>query len=117
MLISKIPEGVDSVRPSRVRAFSILGSTTTATVCNTRKTGNMMLIAAGHNHIRGTGVSFGARRAVSSPAHLPRFMNSTSCLDLCGRTLHGSNRKPRFSSRLVTRCHGGSSPSLCPGAG
>lgn len=44
-----------------MRAVAVLGSTTSATVCNSRKTGNIVLMAAGGNGTRGVamGISTG----------------------------------------------------------
>ncbi len=44
------------VGPSSVAGVRILGSTSTATVCNSHTSGNIILVAAGHNRRNGTGV-------------------------------------------------------------
>lgn len=54
-------DGVGSVPPNSVRDVSILGSTSSATVCKTGNTGNIVLIAAGDNGTKGARVSFGTR--------------------------------------------------------
>lgn len=48
-----------SVTPTSVRSVRILGSTSSATVCNSRNTGKMVVVAAGGNTRNGAGFSCG----------------------------------------------------------
>lgn len=61
-VVSNFPDrsNVSALSPTRVRAVSILGSTSTATVCNTHNTGNMIMVAAGGNDgsNNGTAIAF-----------------------------------------------------------
>lgn len=116
ILISNIPHGVRSVRPSRVRSFALLGSTTTATMCKTRNTGKIVLVASGHKGSRGPGVSLHTRSALLAPAHLPGFVGSIRALSLCGRTLGGRKATDVHATRRVTVCNPKTSHSLCPSA-
>lgn len=53
IIVSNIRSAVDDISPGSVRGVSVLGSTTTSTVCNIHTTGNIVLVAAGgnsHNH-------------------------------------------------------------------
>lgn len=47
IIISKMRSAVDDISPGSVRGVSVLGSTTTSTVCNMHTTGNIVLVAAG----------------------------------------------------------------------
>lgn len=51
-IVSNICNSVGVISPTSVRSVRILGSTSTTTVCNSHTTGNIMLIAAGNNHLR-----------------------------------------------------------------
>lgn len=66
VIISSTPfkKGVSRVGPTRVRSVSILGSTSSATVCNSQKTGNIIVVAAGHTHGR-TGLSIDCSKCIN----------------------------------------------------
>lgn len=53
MLMSNIRVSLSSMGPGSVRGVSMLGSTTTYTVCKTHTTCNIVLIAAGRNRRKG----------------------------------------------------------------
>lgn len=69
-IVSKIPmrspDVLSTVSPGSVRSVSMLGSTSTTTVCNSHTTGNMIVIAAG-GKIRNSGpaIDFGCGIAAS----------------------------------------------------
>lgn len=114
IVISKVRHSVDCLTPSRVRAFAVLGSTSTATTCNVHNTGNMVIVAAGHNGTtRGTAIGLGTSVNVGRPVNFPRCLNSTSCTALCGRTELGSTGVANtsvddlglFSRRTVSGFH------------
>lgn len=82
----------------------MLGSTSTATICNIGKTGNIVLIAAGHNRRNGTGVSINFGTALGTPSGLPGGCSSCSTLVLHGRIMrHRLNVCPRNISCLHPR--------------
>lgn len=56
ILVSKTRKSVGSLGPRSVTGVSILGSTTTSTVCNSHTPFNMVLIAAGSKRTKGTAV-------------------------------------------------------------
>lgn len=61
-MISNIPiSGVGFLSPGSVRDLSVLGSTSSTTVCNSHTTGNIMLVAAGTKTRNGTGITLGMR--------------------------------------------------------
>lgn len=57
-VVSNVPKDCDRIGPSSVRDISMLGSTSSATVCNSTKTGNMIVVAAGHKGRKGTAMGF-----------------------------------------------------------
>lgn len=60
-VMSNFPmRSVDSVPTSSVRSVAMLGSTSSATVCNSHNTGNMVLMAAGDKGRKGLDMSCGA---------------------------------------------------------
>lgn len=64
---------VTNLGPTSVRDVAMLGSTTTATVCNTHTTGNIVIVAAGGNGTNGPRVAFSAGLSCSpgfSVSHL-----------------------------------------------
>lgn len=96
----------------------MLGSTTTDTMCNMQNTGNIVLIGAGENRLKGPGIGFRLRRNFAGPARLPSCVNSMSCLSLVSRLCVSTNGPgPLCKRRVVGGCHGGMSPRLCPGIG
>ncbi len=68
-VLSKVPVSDTSfgaLDPDSVRSMAILGSTSSASVCNTQTTGNMIIVAAGHNiRLSGTGIALHTRCNVS----------------------------------------------------
>lgn len=75
-------DNVSSVPTSGVRDVSILGSTTSATVCNTHNTGNMVLIAAGKNGSNQISIGCGVCCRVGRGPGLLRAVSPCSCM--CG---------------------------------
>lgn len=102
---------VTCLTPRRVRAFAVLGSTSTATTCKVHKTGNMIMVAAGHKRTsRGPSIDFGTSIKAGSPTGFPRCLNSTRCTRLCGRTHVGvkmSPSSPSLFSAGIVRSFGG----------
>lgn len=114
--ISKIRQDVASVSPGRVRDIAILGSTSTATIFNVHNTGNIVLVAAGHNGRKGPGVSFSASTDVLRPAGVIRRTGSCRCTAFCGRLVGGSKRSRIFSPAVIRGFHARSSPVHFPSA-
>lgn len=106
--------------PTRdVRDFSILGSTSTATVCNGHNTGNIVLIAAGRKG-RGAGTAIGIsiRTSCFRPVGAPRFTSKPAFVHACGRTRRTHDTAmvaPHCSSRVVTTARDNVGPCICPG--
>lgn len=88
-VISNVPmrKNLRSLSSNSVRSVRVLGSTSSTSVCNSENSGNMMLIAAGGNADKGTGVSLGTS------------FNARQVLG--GRSLVGTRRCCRLMS--VTR--------------
>lgn len=65
-----------SIVPDRIRSISMLGSTTSTTVCNSQTTGNIVLVAAGGNGRKG--LAFGCSNGMNFrfTAEMPRSMAS-----------------------------------------
>lgn len=101
--------------PRRVRSIALLGSTTTATLCNGEKTGNILIVAAGEKRANKLGVGFDTGINFRRTAHLPGFMSTCGCTGLCGRTLIGSKKSPLCSGRTLSTCHAKDGSLLCPG--
>lgn len=112
--MSNIRHDVGSVSPGRVRDVSVLGSTSTATIFNMQNTGNIILVAAGENGRKGTGVSFAASSDVVTPARDVGVTGSCRCTAFCGRVGANSNLGPAFSSRVVRGFGSNSSPIHFP---
>lgn len=72
MLISNVRHSFGSMSIGRVRSVSMLGSTSTATICNIGNTGNIVLLAAGHKLRRGPRVSFATGFNFGRPSTTPR---------------------------------------------
>lgn len=64
---------VSGLGPSSVRDVDVLGKTSTTTLCNSRTTGNIVLVAAGGNGTNVRGVAFSSGLAMSRTVYLPRF--------------------------------------------
>lgn len=81
-----------------VRSVRILGSTSTATVCNSHNTGNIVVIAAGRKARKGTIIGFATDRKFRFGGDDFRVTGTARCTALLGRTLIGANKGPGFSS-------------------
>lgn len=86
MISNVVKHDVSRLSPDRVRDVAMLGSTSTMTPCNTQKTGNMVLVAAGHNGDNGTRMSCGFGVKFNAPAHVPRVTDSCSRTHFVGST-------------------------------
>lgn len=64
------------VGPISVTGVSMLGSTTSSTVCNSHTTFNIVLIAAGSNDGRGLAIGCGGGFMLHAGAHVPRVVAS-----------------------------------------
>lgn len=113
ILVSNFPKDVSSISTSSVDSVSMLGSTTSTSVCNGHTTGNMILMAAGGKTLKGIGLSCGNCFNVRRTASLPDILGSCSCTALCGRTYHGSNRRRGCLPRRVRGFESKASP-VCP---
>lgn len=109
ILMSKLPNSLDSLAPTSVSGVSILGSTSSTTVCNSHTTGNIVLMAAGGKGRNGTHVVCGNSINVDRTARLPRLTRSCRCTRFCGGTVKARACAPR----VVRGCHSNSSPSGC----
>lgn len=114
VVMSNVRHSFSRVSPSRVRDVSMLGSTSTATICNMHKTGKIVLIAAGHNGSNGTGISFSNRFNVARVGHVAGVIGTRRCTALVGRNLIGRKRTPGCARRSVRLCHGRSDPFARP---
>lgn len=66
-IVSKIRKtGCGRLDPDSVSRVDILGSTSSATVCNSTNTGNIVVVAAGENTTKGVTISLSAGCAVSN---------------------------------------------------
>lgn len=74
-----------SVGPRSVRDLDVLGKTSTATLCNSRTTGNTMIVADGHTGDNGLAISFGTRIVTGLPTCLPG-MRAMCKPKACGAT-------------------------------
>lgn len=90
---------VDDLSPGSVRDVSMLGSTTSTTVCNSGTTGNIVLVAAGHNGDNGPRISCGNCIDVRGPADLISHLSSCRCTRVLGSTLRDRNGTGGFASR------------------
>lgn len=71
------PTVTTAVGPSSTRSIRILGSTSTATVCNTHNTGNIIVVAAGGKGIKGP------RLGCSKDFKFRRIAGAVSVLSTC----------------------------------
>lgn len=117
MLVSNLRNSLDRISPTSMRDFSILGSTSTATICNIHNTGKMVLMAAGQKAMRGLGVATHTGFAVSRLGQLPGCLETCSCTGLTGRTEIISKRGRLCSPVRVSLVRCRLSPSLCPSMG
>lgn len=110
VIISNIPvdgskNALGSVGPGSVRSVRVLGSTSTATVCNAGNTGNIVLVAAGHNASNGPAVHCGKCFKIRSFSRGLSFYSNTrvarhceSCISrgpkraVCGSCIGGTCR-------------------------
>lgn len=86
IIISNLIHSVSSVGPSSVRSVRILGSTTSATVCNTHTGGNMVLIAAGGKIRNEARVACGFGKNIGFTHRKCGCLSTNSCL--CCRHLN-----------------------------
>lgn len=91
---------LSAVGPSSVRSVRVLGSTSTATVCKSHNTGNIMLVAAGHNTGKGSGVDFDTGFKVSGMIGGLSVLSKCTCTVCEGRTA-GVFGRCRGTGRLV----------------
>lgn len=104
------------LRPSSVTTFSVLGSTATATLCNTHNTGNIVRMRAGRNGRKPTGIDLHMRGSFSSGASGVRLTSPVACVRVTGRTMaaHGPLTPLTCSHRGVTGAVTNGGPCLCP---
>lgn len=76
ILVSNVRNSVGTLGPRSVRGVSMLGSTSTSSVCNSHTTNNMVLVAAGDNGGNGASVGCGGSFHFSSPLGVPRVVSS-----------------------------------------
>lgn len=74
-----------SLGPSSVRSVRMLGSTSTATICNSHNTGNILLIAAGGPSGSGLAMSFGTFTGVGAMTGCTSGLSPCRCTGLIGR--------------------------------
>lgn len=104
VLISKVRVDLGRIGPGSITSVSVLGSTTSYTVCNGEKTGKMVLIAAGHNSSKGVGIACSNGFSCRAPTGLVHRMAScTSCVRFIGRNCLGAGRTTGFSRSAVGR--------------
>lgn len=64
---------ISGLGPSSVRDVDVLGNTSTTTLCNSRTTGNIVLVAAGSKGTNVSEIAFSSGLAMSRTIDLPRF--------------------------------------------
>lgn len=107
ILVSKVRKSVGTVGPRSVRGVSILGSTTTSSVCNSHTPKNIVLVAAGGNGSKGPSVGCGGGFQFGSPLGVPRVTSSCDFTLTVGSRLAGKKRSPvcdRGGLRRVLSC-------------
>lgn len=82
---------LSAVGPTSVIDVRVLGSTSTATVCNTRNSGNIILVAAGHNGTNRTGFACSNVFTIRHRAGHLSVVGLHRCTACCG-SLTGVNR-------------------------
>lgn len=98
VVISKVIHGgVTSVGSSSVRSVRILGSTTSATVCNTHTGKNIVLVRAGGNGRKGMSIGCGFGVNVGFTHGKCRCLGTNSCL-CCAQLKFGG------TGRTMTKC-------------
>lgn len=80
---SPLRDPLTAVSPSTVRDVSVLGSMSSATVCKTRKTGNIILVAAGGKSTNVDRVSIGTACNVDGLTGSVPVLNTRSCVHTC----------------------------------
>lgn len=103
VLVSNVRNSVGAIGPRSVRGVSMLGSTTTSSVCKSHTPFNIVLIAAGGNGSNGPAVGCGGDFHFGDPIGLPRVVSSCAFTGCFGRTTHGNRSGTRFSSAIVRR--------------
>lgn len=100
---------LDTLGPTSVRSVAMLGSTSTATVCNSHNTGNIVVVAAGGKGTNGTGMGIATGFAVTSTHGLRGVLGLRRCTT-CTGVGTGSNRRgccPRTGNRVRCICNRG----------
>lgn len=77
ILMSNVRHSLSLMSASSVTSFSVLGSTSTSTICNMQNTGKMVLVAAGGKRRNGPTVGMHARFNFADPAGHPGVLSST----------------------------------------
>lgn len=87
VIVSNVPcdKSLNSVSPSVVRGVSMLGSTSSTTVCNSHNTGNMVLVRAGGNGGKTPAISCGKRINVRRTRRHVSVVGKTRCMG-CARS-------------------------------
>lgn len=94
-----------NVDPRSVRDVRILGSTSSATVCNTHNTGNIIVMRAGDNGTNTTRIAFSNDFNFSGTCGVPRMVNAGRCT----RTLISRGNISRDTMRS---CLGNAGPNV-----
>lgn len=117
MLVSNVRNSVGAIGPGSVRGVSMLGSTTSSSVCNTHTSFNMVVVAAGDNGSNGAHIGCSNGMHFSSTVRVPRVISSCAFTRCFGHTGAGSKKNLMFS-RTTLRHVGGCRAKGCasPGA-
>lgn len=96
IIVSKIPASLNlsSLGVTSIRHLSMLGSTSTATVCNSQKTGKIIVVAAGHNARKGKGLTMSTGCSFRGTAGMPSLLGTTRCTRLDGSVVIGDKHGP-----------------------
>lgn len=91
------------VSPGSVRSVRVLGSTTTASVCNTENTGNIIVVAAGEKARNNGGIAIGTCINVRRITGQLRVLGTHRCTRVLGRRSITTKRRPSVRGPDVCR--------------
>lgn len=101
MLVSNVRNDLGAMGPGSVRSMSMLGSTTSTSVCNTHTTFNIILMGAGDKRSKGPEIACSNGIHFSSTAGVPRVLSSCAFTRCFGHTTTGSGNNAIFDGRRL----------------
>lgn len=87
----RMKASVSFLGPGSMRSVRVLGSTSTATVCNAHNTGNIVVVAAGGNNGKGTGIGFSTGCTLRFGSGGVSITSTNLFTDTMHSTIGGSN--------------------------